>query len=207
MWSLPEKRLQKCIMMADDQKEKPVEEKSIYFHEDDYGQIEILPAENKEFCMSQAGLIEEFAEEHRVGAGFTDMYVRQENPLSLKEKKLAKADLERALQPYLPYYDTVYTGYSSYRELCQSTHAFALNDNIAVFYSVEDNIVDDLWLAMTPMTKEEADVAQKVLEAIGDLGELIIADWSQGVVESLQDREAVTGYLAETFAWFNALLK
>lgn len=40
---------------------------SIYFHEDDFCQIEILPIENLGFCLKQAGCIEEFAKTHKSG--------------------------------------------------------------------------------------------------------------------------------------------
>lgn len=180
-------------------------EKSIYFHEDDYRQVEILPAENEAYCKRRAGLIDQFAEEHRSEAGFTNIYVRQENPLSLREKKLAKADLEQALKSHLSYYDQVYTGYSSYRELCQNTYAFALNENIAVYYAVEKDIIGEIWLSMMPETEDEVDLAQRVLETIGGLEELILADWNQGVVARLEDKEAVVQYLKELLSWWSEL--
>lgn len=57
-----------------------------YFHEDDYCQVEILPVENLSFYKRQAREIEDFADEHREGVGFTDMYVREKKPIPLFEK-------------------------------------------------------------------------------------------------------------------------
>jgi len=121
---------------------------SIYFHEDDYCQIEILPIENLAFCMKQAGLINEFSNEHWTGAGWADMFVRAENPISLHEKKIPVALLEKTLGNVLPKFDEVYTGYSSYREKCNHISAFGQNEDIVVFYDEKDGLVSNIWLTL-----------------------------------------------------------
>ena len=178
---------------------------STYFHEDDYGQIEILPSENYSFCCKQAGLIDKFAEEHRVGAGYTDMYVRESNPVPLREMGLTCLELEEVLRPLLPYSDKVYTGYSSYCELCEDTHGFVFNENVSLFYAFSGDVIRDIWLQLTPDVEEEACLAKKMLGAIGCLGDFIIADWSWGAVEKLSDAVAVDNYLQEKYLSFSKL--
>src|SRR5262249_55770988 len=45
-----------------------------FFHEDDYCQVEVLPAAAAGPCRSEMGRIDEFAEAHLDGMGFTDIY-------------------------------------------------------------------------------------------------------------------------------------
>ena len=41
--------------------------RKIYFHEDDYCQLEVLPLAARQFCLQEMGEIDAFAEEHREG--------------------------------------------------------------------------------------------------------------------------------------------
>ena len=76
----------------------------IYFHEDDYCQIEVLPVSNWEHCATQIGEIESFSEAHPApgGTGWTDMYVREENPFSLRDLGISRTTLASALREALP---------------------------------------------------------------------------------------------------------
>lgn len=43
--------------------------REIFFHKDEYGQIEPLSLQNLPLCLEQAGVIDEFSREHRNGVG------------------------------------------------------------------------------------------------------------------------------------------
>lgn len=176
-----------------------MENKGIYFHEDDYCQIEILPAQNESFCRRQMGLIQGVAQAHAAegGAGFTELYVREENPISLEDQVLDRKALEAALSPLVPWHELVYTGYSSYREVCANTHAFAVNEQVALFYSLKESIVSNIWLLLNPYTASERLLASRMLEALSGLGELLLVDWSWGTALSLRDKAGIDAYLQE----------
>lgn len=43
--------------------------REIFFHEDDYRQIEPQPLQNLPFCLEQAGMVDEFSRKQRDGVG------------------------------------------------------------------------------------------------------------------------------------------
>ena len=167
---------------------------SIYFHEDDYCQIEILPVENLGFCLQQLGLIDEFAEEHRVGGGYTDMFVRETNPTSIYSKRIPTAIFESAFEG-IPKFDEVFSGYSSYREKCKYTSAFGYNANVAVFYEEKDCFIDNIWLALDIDEEKDVSAACNILATLSKLGDFIIVDWGWGFVEKLGNTENIRPYL------------
>ena len=89
----------------------------VFYHEDDYCQIEIQPVENYGFCAKQAGLIVEFTEADGTKDGFANVYLRDQSPISLLDKGISAHAIEKALAQSFPKYDEVLTGYSTYREM------------------------------------------------------------------------------------------
>ena len=75
--------------------------RKIYFHEDDYCQLEVLPLAARQFCLQEMGEIDAFAEEHREGPFYTDMYLREESPETLLQLNLRPEQLAEALA-FLP---------------------------------------------------------------------------------------------------------
>ena len=126
-----------------------------YFHEDDYCQIELVPEANWEFCANQMGAIDSFSTEHRDGAGWTDMFVRGNNPAPLGSLGISRGDLIKTIHPRLPQFDHVFTGYSSYRELCPHTTAFGADMSVALFAQYDDaDLVTAAWFAFDVSTQQ-----------------------------------------------------
>ena len=170
--------------------------RKIYFHEDDYCQLEVLPLSAEQFCRREMGEIEEFAEEHREGPFYTDIYLREESPETLLQLNLRPEQLTAALD-FLPAYDLVETGYSSYREECQSTQARGLNEELAVFWSVDEaGLVEAIWLAFW-VEPQEANAARQLLTALGHLAPLLLADWSWDRCVDLRQPAEIEQYVAE----------
>jgi len=58
--------------------------RTIDSHEDDFCQIQLLPARNRGHCAQQLGELSEFAEARRApGGGWTEVYMRQDEPESI----------------------------------------------------------------------------------------------------------------------------
>ena len=180
-------------------------EKVAYFHEADYCQTEVLPSENLAYCKRQMEDIDEFSEAHRDGDGFTDIFIREDNPISLADRKIAVARLEQVLGPILEKCDRVFTGYSSYREECKNAGAFVYNENVSVFYDVDDGVVKNLWLMLVPYTREELEKGIEALNALASLGDLILADWGWSFVESLQNKAQIADYMNERLKVFSEI--
>lgn len=173
---------------------KPAE-RSIYFHEDDYCQIELLPLAARQHCVTQMGIIDDFSARHSDGGpGYTDIYVRPGAPQPFAGLGISIAALSAAIQPHLPVYDSVFTGYSSYREHCKSTSAWG-DESFTLFADHEAEIVRHVWLDFDNAF-EPARVAAALRSVPGSDG-LLIADWSWSRIALLSDAAALYGYFLQ----------
>lgn len=168
--------------------------RTVYFHEDDYCQCEALPPSAKEYCLREMGEIDAFAEEHRDGQFYTDIYLREDSRHTLRELNLRSEQLAAALD-FLPAFDRVETGYSSYREECKSTFARGLSDDLAVFWDTdEEGFVKALWTVIW-VNDQSLDTARQVYTALGSFVPLLLADWSAGACVDLTDTAEIEDYL------------
>lgn len=170
--------------------------RTVYFHEDDYCQCEVLPPAAKGYCLREMGEIDAFADGHREGQFYTDIYLREDSPHTLREMALRSEQLAAVLD-FLPAFDRVETGYSSYREECTSTCARGLSDDLAVFWDTDDEgFVKALWTVIW-VKDESIDTARRVYTALGSLAPLLLADWNASACVDLTDNAAIEQYLKE----------
>ena len=172
--------------------------RTAYFHEDDYRQCEVLPLAAMEHCLREMGEIDAFAEKHRDGQFYTDIYLRENSPHTLRETGLSSEQLVAALD-FLPAFDRVETGYSSYREECNGTCARGLSDDLAVFWETdEEGFVKTFWTEIW-VNGESIDTARQIYTALGGLAPLLLANWNAGVCIDLTDTAAIERYLREQY--------
>jgi hypothetical protein len=169
---------------------------SAFFHEDDYCQVEVLPSAARGYCLAEMASIDEFSDAHRDGAGFTDVYVRGEPPQPLASLGITVAALGSAIDPLVPRFVEVQTGYSSYRQPCPSVVGWGLGDGEALFASVgEGAVVGPVWLALHGVPAERVGLWCWVLRSLPSAAELLVADWSASRVVLLADEPALAAYL------------
>ena len=170
--------------------------RTAFFHEDDYCQWEILPLTAKAYCLKEMGEIDEFAEAHQAGTGFTDLYIRDDSPHSIEELSLHSKQLDEALS-FLPAYDRVETGYSSYREELKSTHGRGEGAQQNVFWSVDETgRVNALWLELW-ITPEAKDLWRRILITLGQVAPVLLADWGWSQCVDLTSPREIEQYVAD----------
>ena len=167
-----------------------------YFHEDDYCQTELLPIANHKHCRDQLGEIESFSAQHKTEFGWTDMYVRPNAPQTLADTRIARMELQRVLEPFLPKFDRVMTGYSTYKEPCQNTIAFGADTNLILFAAHDGEFITALWLTIYGLSKQDTELASRMFQKMSQWG-LLLVDWSMSALVALDDTDAVGKYLAE----------
>ena len=169
--------------------------REIFFHEDDYCQIELLPLAAQAHCTMQMGRIGRFAAEHAAdgGFGFTGIYVRADAPYPVGELHLSVEALAAAIEPHFAAYDAVYTGYSSYRERCQQIRAWG-DDSFVLFVVARHGRIQHLWLNSWLVSSLDAAKVTTALRAIPQSSGLLLADWSGGVIVPLADASALEAY-------------
>ena len=176
----------------------------VYFWEDDYCSIELLPVENYEFCVEQAKRITEFAKAHGAGKGYTDVIAREENPIPLRNKSIPKTSLEDVLSGLLTRYEKVlyYSGSSFVEDTC--TRSYGFDDLVIVFFEDRDGIISNIWLNLDTRTEESQTKANDVLFALSELEDLLIADWGWCFISKLSDQTSIKQYLEKRFEVFAA---
>ena len=177
---------------------KKKSKRKIYFHEDDYCQQQFLPIENQEWVNSERTNIEEFSDKHKSESGFgwNEIYVRKDSTISLKDLKITVEEVSIVLTQIMPVYDVVFTGYSTYRENCDSTSAWGLNPNCAIFLNWDEKqIVKNIWTNFFDIEENSIIKSAKVAEALGKLRPLLYVDWAWCYSSALDDPKEFTEQL------------
>ena len=172
--------------------------RKIYFHEDDYCQQQFLPLENQEWVNDELKNLGEFSDKHKSESGFgwNDIYVRKDPTISLADLKITAEEVSIVLTQVLPVYDLVFTGYSTYREKCESTSAWGLNPNCAIFLNWDEKqIVKNIWTNFFDIEDDSIITASCAAESLGRLRPLFYVDWAWGYSSTLDDPEEFTEQL------------
>ena len=181
------------------QDEKPqiiFEGPSIFYHEDDFRQVEIVPGDNLLTLTKESEEVDTFSKKNYTGSGFNDIYVRNDNnKIELNQRQIDPNDLEKILS--LLEYDripNVLTGYGqTHRELHKDCIAFAKNYNV-IYYDFKENVVQHIWL-----TNHWGMDRVKLAKCLNDLGQqwgLLLQDWNLTVTIDLCNKESIDNYLA-----------
>lgn len=175
-------------------KSKGLEPGSFFYHEDDFLQVEIVPAKNREDLLTESKIVQKFSKAHFDGSGYTDVHVRQAKSVKLKELKIGHLSLEETLRSLeLDRTDNVYTGYGQnhrvQHENCIAFHRIAS----AVLYDFKDDFVQNIWL-----TSHWSMDKTKLSNCLFDLGKqwpLILQDWNLTATIDLKNKTAIDDYL------------
>lgn len=163
---------------------------TIFYHEDDYCQIEIVPKENLSDLIKQADNIADFSAEN----GYSDIYVREENKVSLKSREIDKTELEKLLTELgTEKHTEVTTGYGSdYRVKSENTIGFG-KEYSAVYFDFENDKVKNIWI--TNLFGLNNDKVVDVLSTIGEKWNLVLMDWNSSELIDLSNKEMIKKYL------------
>lgn len=177
-----------------DKLQKSKEEPSIFYHEDDYRQIEIVPSDNIDDLKTEAQKVNDFASNHFDGSGFTEIYVRKDNNTELKERKITPHDLEQKLVILgLDRIANVRTGYGqTHQKSVTDCIAFG-KDYSAVYYEYRDNVVQHIWFTNPGNINREQLV--HCLNSLGMQWKLVLQDWNHAMTVDLSNKQTITEYL------------
>jgi hypothetical protein len=144
-----------------------------------WGEVEVLPVANAEWCRAEFDKIAAFSGEHRApdGAGWTDIYLRKPPPAPLADLGIPLAPTLEALGERLPRFDVVTSGSFYSPEPVAGACAFGPSPKTAliVIGNTDETIVKAL-----PVLADEDDGATRLmvaLEALPSCGGLIVVDW------------------------------
>lgn len=176
--------------------ESTIEGLTIFYHEDDYRQVEIVPNDNLAELEEESKKVNEFANEHFDGSGYTDIYVRSDdNKIELKQRSIKPNDLEQKLEILgFERMQNVTTGYGqTYRKLHKDCIAFG-KDYSAIYYDFKDEIVQAIWL--TNHWSIDRKKLSTCLHEIGKKWNLLLQDWNLSKTVDLNNKQAIEDYLS-----------
>lgn len=172
--------------------------RSIYFHEDDYCQIELLPLSNWNHCLSQMQQINEFSEARKIDVGWTDIYLRPDAPQELGSLSIDLNAMKLAIGSLFQPYDAVTTGYSSYVENCPNTVAWGNTEALTIFADYDETqVIKHIWLSIGMLNSTEAKEALLMFQSLPKCAEMLLANWNWGRLISLKDEHELESYLSQ----------
>ncbi|KSA11582.1 hypothetical protein [Maribacter dokdonensis] len=165
-------------------------EGTIFYHEDDFCQIEIVPKENLSDLLKQADNINDFTAEN----GYSDIYVREENKVSLKTKQIDKSELENLLAKLgTEKHTEITTGYGSdYRVKSENTIGYG-KDYSAVYFDFDNELVNNIWITNLSGLNNENVI--KVFSEIGEKWNLVMMDWNRSELINLSNKKMIEKYI------------
>jgi hypothetical protein len=180
-------------------KPKEVEEEKVYFHEDLYCQVEVVPRENLLALNSENEKINEFSEAHRSGLGYTDIYARGEHQIKTISRCITLDEFEALLTAFgFRKISNLYSGYGSYEEICKNTFAFKFDFSV-VFCDLQDGLIKNIWLDGFRFNKE-SELKESLVSCLNQIGEkwnLILNDWDLCEAIDLNNISEIERYVNE----------
>ena len=180
---------------------RPAKDKAVMhvfrFHEDDPGQIQILPIENWDHCQREFVAIEEHANQHwdPGGAGWSKMYMRGPCPVGLSELMITEEQFCEWLAPHSKRFDRVADPFDLDldEDFGVRSIGFGPDEHLGVIAERrhEDEYITSIWCKVTADNVEIADM----LSALSRDHHLMLVDWLSGEAVDLRSRTAIKRYL------------
>lgn len=164
--------------------------RELFVHEDDWGQIEVLPATCAAWCESELARIEAFSAAHAApdGSGWTDIYTRGPAPAALADLRIPFAAATARLAAQLPAFDVVTSGTFSAPQPVPRIRGFGPLASTSAGIVVVPDRSGDIVEMVSLVLDGPQDVCAEVIHAAKQIlasSPLIVVDWQQGTVALL----------------------
>ena len=174
--------------------------RELYFHEDDYLQVEMVPVSALGHCTDEMRESDGFLATHWDGNAWTRMYLRLDYSAYLKRLGISIHEIAPKLDSILERVDEVFTGYSTYRERCSNTKAwvFPCGCGLLADYDAE-GVVKHLWLVREPPDVEHFGKFKEVVGVLEAYSQFIIVDWPKEHLLQCADDDRMRRYFIDPF--------
>jgi len=169
----------------------------IFFHEDNYCQIELLPKNQLQNDLANTTLDNyrqfDFANDQSL-----DAFGSERNEYPLKDLNINIASFDTILKGKAKiYFPKVYTGYSTFRTLKVNTIAYGF-ENYVFYLEFSSNIVTKCWIGYHNVTNDSDVYPLKLSEVLFKLGtsyKLFLMDWTEFFPIDLENKLILSHYL------------
>ncbi|HWK40168.1 MAG TPA: hypothetical protein VNR88_14715 [Hyphomicrobium sp.] len=174
----------------------------LFVHEDDWGQIEVLPAACAGWCTHEMARISAFSAAHVVagGSGWTEVYVREAPPLGLTDLALPFAAVASELAQRLAAFDEITSGTFSTARRVPRVKAFGLGQGAAIVVAPDHGgtRIETIHLLLDGPPQARGEIVRATAALTAEMP-LLMVDWPRARLLALSDAYAVERYVrAET---------
>ena len=181
------------------QEEHKLDPDEVYLHEDFYCQVELLPIENLHELETENEKIDEFANEHFDGAGYTDIYSRSKQKVETSKRNIQLDEFDQfVISLGFQKMRNVYSGYGNYKEKCRNTNAYSIS-GANIFCDYENGVINNIWLDGFRFNNDSNFIKEMTegLFQIAKRWELTLNDWDLTKNINLKDKSEIELYIKE----------
>lgn len=167
--------------------------------ENNYCQIEIVPAENENFILKQSEQIGELASKSGAEYGFTESVERGAMPVPTMLKKIRVEYLENILNN-LQFHKANHIRYQANKIFdCESSKTKAYGfSNFTIFFDIEREFIKNIWIDVgLIVSAPQFELIQEAFYALGTECKLILIDWNSLELLYLTDKNQIQKYLLD----------
>lgn len=172
---------------------------TLFVHEDDWAQIEVLPASCQAWCNREMDRVAIQSERSALpkGAGWSDLTVRDPAPTRIGNLKIASADVIAVFTQSLPLLDSVATGTYSSGRIVSGLMAFGFGNGAAIIITPDHNR-QHIGEIVLSLETSDSDARRRIISALAALppaAALLLVDWPRGCNFLLSDQTAIDRYI------------
>ena len=157
--------------------------KELFFHEDFYCQVELLPVSAVQHCDDEMKKVDEFSAAHWDGTAWTKIYLRDNHSAHLRSLGIRIQDIADKLDLILERVEAIFTGYSTYSEQCKETRGWVFPNGCGLLADYRsDGVVQHIWLVKEPPDITSLESFKNAVEILGGCGGFVIADWNKDIL-------------------------
>ena len=168
----------------------------LFFHEDDYCQIEFIPSENQ-FWLKK--YINDLPDPKSTNNGLESSLFRYTMPYPTRRRRIPVNDLSSTLSQFsIDHFNEVHTGTYSDTTLAENVQCFGF-ERMGICLELDpSHYILNIWLIKDPAFKEESSGSrqlQSALTLIGSQYDFILVDWNIKECFLLSDPKNLDSYI------------
>ena len=172
--------------------------RSVFIHDDDCWQIELLPISTWQFCERELREIQEFLQDNPddSGVGWREIYTPSPPPFSFADLHLTARSMHALIGRDFIRWNRVTTGYHA--QVVPLDGAVAFSFGTASVFFVHQNaqgFVGAVWLEPSVHSEHSEDALAQALGRLGRAHRLLVVDRKHGRLADLSDSVAVGEYI------------